>query len=74
MNRTHFLVAPVVVTLAIAPDRDAQCRAALSAYARHGAALQPSVEAMFARLHARGTLDGSRSCAWRPSGCWSAAD
>ena len=54
------------VTLALAPNLERQCKAAINAYAIHGEALRPSVEAMLYRVHTSGRSERSPFCEWPP--------
>ena len=54
------------VSLALAPQPERQCRAAINAYATHGERLRASVEAMLYRAHASGRAEGSALCEWPP--------
>jgi hypothetical protein len=54
------------VTVALTPDLERQCRAAVNAYARHGERLRPSVEAMLYRVHSSGRSERSPLCEWPP--------
>ena len=54
------------VSLALAPQPERQCRAALNAYALHGERLRAPVEAMLFRAHASGRAEGSALCEWPP--------
>lgn len=54
------------VSLALAPQPERQCRAAINAYAMHGERLRPSVEAMLYRAYASGRAEGSALCEWPP--------
>ena len=58
------------VMLAVSKDLDRTCRSALSMVASYGPRLKPPVEAMFARINARGQARGAPYCAWPPR--WSA--
>jgi hypothetical protein len=60
-----------LVTLALAPSVESQCRAALNAYATHGEPVRRSVEDMLARLHSTGRSQRSPSCEWPPH--WAAS-
>ena len=55
-----------LVTLSLGPV-ERQCRAAVAAYASHGAALRTSVEAMLASLREAGRSDESPFCRWPPN-------
>jgi tetratricopeptide (TPR) repeat protein len=54
------------VTLALVPDPQRQCRAAVNAYAMYGERLRVPVEAMLQRVHATGRSDASPLCEWPP--------
>ena len=54
------------VSLALAPQPERQCRAAINAYAMHGERLRSSVEAMLYRAYASGRAEGSALCEWPP--------
>ena len=54
------------VTLAIAPDLERQCRAAINAYAAYGEPLRSSIEAMLYLAHASGRSSRSPFCEWPP--------
>ena len=58
------------VMLAVSKDLDRTCRSALSMVASYGPRLKPPVEAMFARIDARGQARGAPYCSWPPR--WSA--
>ena len=58
------------VMLAVSKDLDRTCRAALSMAASYGPRLKPPVEAMLARVRARGQDRDAPHCAWPPR--WSA--
>ena len=55
-----------LVTLALTPNVESQCRAALNAYATHGEPVRRSVEDMLAHLHSTGRSPRSPSCEWPP--------
>ena len=55
-----------LVTLALAPNVESQCRAAANAYAMHGEPVRRSVEDMLARLHSTGRSQRSPLCEWAP--------
>jgi hypothetical protein len=55
------------VSLALAPQPERQCRAAINAYALRGEALRLSVEAMLYRAYESGRAHGSALCEWPPS-------
>jgi hypothetical protein len=54
------------VTLALAPNTDRVCRAAVNAYVRHGDRLRPSVEALLQRVDGTGRGERSAFCEWPP--------
>jgi hypothetical protein len=54
------------VSLALAPQSERQCRAAINAYAMHGERLRGSVEAMLYRVHQSGRAPDSALCEWPP--------
>lgn len=54
------------VSLALAPQPERQCRAAINAYSVHGERLRSAVEAMLYRAHASGRAEGSAMCEWPP--------
>lgn len=54
------------VALALAPQTERLCRAALNAAVRHGERLKPSVEAMLQRLRQTGRDERSALCEWPP--------
>ena len=54
------------VTLALAPQPERQCRAAINAYALHGERLRAAVEAMLYRAHTSGRAQDSALCEWPP--------
>lgn len=54
------------VTLALAPQPERQCRAAINAYAMHGERLRAAVEALLYRAHSSGRAEGSALCEWPP--------
>jgi len=54
------------VSLALAPQPERQCRAAVNAYALHGERLRAAVEAMLYRAHSSGRAEGSVLCEWPP--------
>jgi len=54
------------VSLALAPQPERQCRAAISAYAKHGERVRSSIEAMLYRAYASGRAPGSALCEWPP--------
>ena len=55
-----------LVSLALAPQPERQCRAAINAYAMYGERLRSSVEAMLYRAYASGRAEGSALCEWPP--------
>jgi hypothetical protein len=55
------------VSLALAPQPERQCRAAINAYALRGEALRLSVEAMLYRAYESGRGQGSPLCEWPPN-------
>ena len=55
-----------LVTLALAPNVESQCRAAANAYAMHGEPVRRSVEDMLARLHSTGRSQRTPWCEWPP--------
>jgi tetratricopeptide (TPR) repeat protein len=59
------------VTIALAPDLDPQCRAAVNAHTMYGERLRASVEAMLYRVQASGRAGRSPLCEWPPY--WRAA-
>jgi hypothetical protein len=54
------------VTLALAPQTERQCKAAINAYALHGERLRAPVEAMLYRVHLTGRAPDSALCEWPP--------
>ena len=52
------------ISLALAPQPERQCWAAINAYAMNGERLRSSVEAMLYRAHASGRAVGSAPCEW----------
>jgi tetratricopeptide (TPR) repeat protein len=54
------------VALALAPNPETQCRAAISAYNKYGEALRPPVEAVLYRAYLSGRASRSPFCAWPP--------
>ena len=60
------------VSLALAPQPERQCRAAVNAYALHGERLRAPVEAMLYRAHLSGRAQVSALCEWPPH--WMASD
>ena len=54
------------VTLALAPNLERQCRAAINAYAMYGERLRSPVEAMLYRAHSSGRPEQSPFCEWPP--------
>lgn len=54
------------VTLSLAPV-ERQCRAAVAAYAAHGAPLRASVEALLTRIRQAGRSEESPFCRWPPN-------
>jgi hypothetical protein len=55
-----------LVTLALVPNVESQCRAAANAYATHGEPVRRSVEEMLVRVRASGRPHESPSCEWAP--------
>ncbi|MEP7058881.1 MAG: hypothetical protein ABI809_14030, partial [Caldimonas sp.] len=55
-----------LVTLALAPSVERQCRAAINAYALYGERLRAPVEAMLHRVHATERTERSALCEWPP--------
>jgi len=54
------------VTLALAPQLERQCKAAINAYALHGERLRAPVEAMLYRVYLTGRAPDSALCEWPP--------
>ena len=54
------------VSLALAPNLEQQCRAAIRAYATYGEPLRSPVEAMLYRAHSSGRSARSPFCEWPP--------
>ena len=54
------------VALALAPNPETQCRAAISAYNRYGESLRSPVEAVLYRAYLSGRANRSPFCAWPP--------
>jgi len=54
------------VSLALAPQPERQCKAAINAYAKHGERVRSSIEAMLYRAYASGRAQGSALCEWPP--------
>jgi hypothetical protein len=54
------------VMLALAPNLEQQCKAAIRAYATYGEPLRPAVEAMLYRVHSSGRSARSPFCEWPP--------
>lgn len=54
------------VSLALAPQPERQCRAAIDAYAKHGERVRSSIEAMLYRAYASGRAQRSALCEWPP--------
>jgi len=54
------------VMLALAPDLEQQCKAAIRAYATYGEPLRSPVEAMLQRVHSSGRAGRSAFCEWPP--------
>ena len=57
----------LLVTLALSPSVDRQCRSALAAVASHGERLRGPTEAMLARIRTWGRSQESSFCRWPPS-------
>jgi len=55
-----------LVTLALAPNLERQCRAAIDVYAIYGERLRAPVEAMLQSANASGRANGSAFCEWPP--------
>lgn len=55
-----------LVTLALAPNLEQQCKAAVRAYATYGEPLRSPVEAMLYRVHSSGRSARSPFCEWPP--------
>ena len=55
-----------LVTIALAPSVQRQCRVAADAYAMYGERLRSSIESMLFRLRADGRAAGSPFCGWPP--------
>jgi hypothetical protein len=53
-----------LVTVALTPSLERQCKAAVNAYARYGERLRYSVETMLYRVHSSGRSDRSVFCEW----------
>ena len=56
----------MLVSLAVAPNLDRQCRAALDAYVTFGDRLRGAVETVVYNAHASGSASLSSSCQWPP--------
>ena len=54
------------VVLALAPNLEQQCKAAIRAYATYGEPLRSPVEAMLHRVHSSGRATRSPFCEWPP--------
>ena len=61
-----------LVTIALAPSLQRQCRVAADAYAMYGERLRSSIESMLFRLRAAGRTDASPFCGWPPF--WASSD
>ena len=55
-----------LVTLALAPNLERQCKAALDVYAIYGERLRAPIEAMLQSANASGRANGSAFCEWPP--------
>ena len=55
-----------LVTLALAPSLERQCKAALDVYAIYGERLRAPIEAMLQSANASGRANGSAFCEWPP--------
>jgi hypothetical protein len=53
-----------LVSVALAPGAERQCKAAINAYARYGEGLRTSVEAMLYHVHSTGRSERSVFCEW----------
>ena len=54
------------VAMALAPQPEIQCRAAINAYTRYGEPLRPAAEAVLNRAASAGLASRSPLCAWPP--------
>ena len=61
-----------LVTVALAPSVQRQCRIAADAYAMFGERLRPSIESMLFRLREAGRTESSPFCGWPPF--WAVSD
>jgi hypothetical protein len=55
-----------LMTLALAPQPERQCRAAINAYSLHGERLREGVEALLQRAYGSGLAQVSALCEWPP--------
>ena len=55
-----------LVSLALAPNLERQCKAALDVYALYGERLRAPIEAMLQSANASGRANGSAFCEWPP--------